>query len=156
MFGGFELLLKVNVFVILEISHSAFGVSFHPSLIILKRGNYKQWRYGIIKHLCWLHLLPHLYDIVPPLGTTSKKFTYNFKRGHVLGVITMHVDDDTFNATDHFECPHTLWTKIWEIYGDPSTQPFPDDLVSNYLVPVHFLEYIPYDYDTIRDFECLE
>jgi hypothetical protein len=24
----------------------------------------------------------------------------------------MHIDDATLNAIYHFECPHTLWTKI--------------------------------------------
>jgi hypothetical protein len=115
--------------------------SFHPSLSMLKRGNYKQWIDSIIKHLCWLHLLPHLYDNVPPLGTTSNKISWNCKRGHVLGVIYMYVDDKNLNAIFHFECPRNLWTKIWAIYEDPNTHPFPNDSISDCLMPLHFLRH---------------
>jgi hypothetical protein len=39
----------------------------------------------------------------------------------------MHVDNDFLKSIDHFDCPHILWTKIWEIYGDYHTPPFLDD-----------------------------
>jgi hypothetical protein len=68
---------------------------------------------------------PHLYNLVPPLGIDSRKFACNCIRDHVLGVIVMHIDFSTLKGIDHCDCPHTLWTKIWEIHGDHDNSTIP-------------------------------
>lgn len=55
-----------------------------------------------------------------------------------------------------FSVPYILWNKIWEIHGDPNTQLFLDDPVSDCLMPLHFLDRIPYYHATIQEFKVLE
>lgn len=109
------------------------GFAFHPSLIIFKIGNYKQWRDGILKHPCWLHLLPYLYGLGPQPSTTCKKNAWTTKNEPIMGLIGLYVNDATWGAIAHIECPHALQIKVWKIYGDRDTQPFPNYHVSNCL-----------------------
>lgn len=47
----------------------------------------------------------------------------------------------------------TIWIKVWEIFGDPHKPTFPDDHVLDFLIPLDDVDNIPFDYNTLKEFE---
>lgn len=61
----------------------------------------------------------------------------------------------TLCVISDIDCPHTIWTKHWEIHIDPRISPFPKDLVANYLIPLVNANCIPFDDDTLEALEYI-
>lgn len=93
------------------------GFSTHPSVVFLERGNYESWAKGILTHCRWLNILPYLYDLIPEPATLEGKLAWDIIRNHIVGVILSSVDSDTVWAISGIDCPHSLWTRLWEING---------------------------------------
>lgn len=124
------------------------GIKYHPSVISLEEGNYKSWRDGILKHCRWIHLLPHLYGLIPEPSSCWQKSVWESRNDHVLGLIGLSVGEHTSWALSHIECPRTLWTILWERYGDPTEPPFSDDPATDMLLSLEKDDDPMYDDDT--------
>lgn len=132
------------------------GFSTHPSVVFLERGNYESWAKGILTHCRWLNILPYLYDLIPEPATLEGKLAWDIIRNHIVGVILSSVDSDTVWAISGIDCPHSLWTRLWEIYGDPSLSPFPKDPASDCLVPIGWRDNTPFDHATLKELQYLD
>lgn len=99
----------------------------HSSVINLNKGNYKSWCDGILKHLRYHDITPHLYGLVPELGNQLQKDKWFNTHDHIVGLIDSHISVDTWYVIMDVECPHALWIRIWEMYGDSNVSPFPHD-----------------------------
>lgn len=101
---------------------------------------YKYYLLGgfiLVTHRIWKFI--YSCNLVPLSNNHSKKFAWTHQMDHVLGVFSIHIDDEILNFIDDFVCPHDLWIATWEIYEDPNVQPFTYDLILDCNVPLHFL-----------------
>lgn len=124
------------------------GIKYHPFVITLEKKNYKSWRDGVLKHCQWIHLLPHLYGLISKTNTWWQKSAWESRNYHVLGLIGLSVGDHTSWSLSHIECPQTLWTTLWEMYGDPIKPPFPYNWTIDMLLSLDNDDDPMYDDDT--------
>lgn len=97
-----------------------------------------------------------MYERVPLPITPSKRFVWKYNRDIVFKVIFTNVDDYILESLIDFEFSHALWTQIFDLCGDHDIDPFMDDPIIDFIFPLHRLERIPYECETIRKFGNLE
>lgn len=103
------------------------GYKTHTFVINLNKGNYKSWCDGILKHLRCHDITPHLYGLVLEPGNQLQKDKWFNTHDHIVVLIGSHILVDAWYVIMDVECPHALWIRIWEIYGDSNVSPFPCD-----------------------------
>jgi hypothetical protein len=154
---GFDLnTIRSDFSVCFSFRRVIMGFSTHPLVVILERGNYESWAKGILTHCRWLNFLPYLYDLIPEPATSEGKLAWDIIRDHIVELIVSSVDHDTVLAISDIDCPHPLWTRLWEIYGDPNLSPFLEDPASDCLIPISWRENTPFDHDTLEELEYLD
>lgn len=121
----------------------------------LEKGNYRQYDFMII-YFNEHDLLSYLCNQVSCPNTTCEISIWKGHMTCVFKVIFYNVNYDILESLIHFECPHALWTHIWELYGDHDTLPSLADFLSDSHVPLHFLEPITHVCDPMQDLEILD
>lgn len=78
------------------------------------------------------------------------------KINHIIGLIgssfSASIFREIYNKISGIRCPHIVWTKIWDVFGDPHNPPFPHDLALDYLIPLDDNN-LPFDDVTLEELE---